>query len=141
MIQPNELRIGNMVLVGDKTVQINDFMAQRGINWIYDEDGTPEYIFKELEPIPLTEEWLVRMGFVKRLEYWEPFVGDAKGAWFVRDDLFITILKVNGKVYRAIATNGDEFGYVDGPELTSVHQLQNLYFALTGEELTIKEPA
>jgi len=45
------------------------------------------------------------------------------------NDCFMIIERVNGLFY------------VDAPnnELKHVHQLQNIYFSLTGEELTIKE--
>lgn len=138
-IQPNELRIGNLVYASWKTGLIVPIKEIREFKIIVDDDEWSCLKYDEIDPIPLTPEWLEKCGFEKRLEYWEPFVGDAKGAWFNMNGIFIVVLKSNGKIYRAIATNGDEFGYVDGPEIKSVHQLQNVIFALTGQELDIKE--
>jgi hypothetical protein len=140
MIKANELRIGNRLwplrVLDPENIPLMGYEISAG-----------HIAYSEVElnndwgAIPLTTERLESMGFEMRLKYWEPFVGDAKGAWYHRGDLFLVVLKSSGKVYRAIATNGDEFGYVDGPEIVSLHQLQNLYFALNGEELTVKEMA
>lgn len=63
-------------------------------------------------PIPLTEEWLVKFGF-------KPLVKD----WQIKGLIIHT--RERGFVVRKSM-----------PILQSVHQLQNIYFALTGEELT-----
>lgn len=62
------------------------------------------------EPIPLTKEWLVKFGFK-----------DGKRGWF-----------------KTGARNSKFNLYMYG-RCDYVHQLQNLYFAITREELTIKE--
>ena len=85
------------------------------------------YPYKEVEPIPLTEEWLMRFGFDKVLPrndkmYYrlnDDFVIEENNVFLLGDDAF-EMLKLRRKI-------------------KYVHQLQNLYFALTGEELTIKE--
>jgi hypothetical protein len=74
------------------------------------------------EPIPLTEEWLLKFGFGKN-----------------DNNQFILM---EGSV--DILFNKDLNGWTcDGINFSinmteHVHQLQNLYFALTGEELEIK---
>ena len=76
-----------------------------------------ESIENDCEPIPLTEDWLCKFGFEKDSFYWS------------LKDLSIDFEK-NGYSY-VIGSGATGFKYV--------HQLQNLYFALTGEELTIKK--
>ena len=78
-----------------------------------------------VEPIPLTKEWLLKFGFKYKEMYYESEYLTAL------NDCFIVVERVTG------------FFYVDAPnnEIKYVHQLQNLYFALTGEELEIKENA
>ena len=69
----------------------------------------------EYKPIPLTEEWLFKFGFEKAYEtcyQYKDFILNDK---FIMMDIDITI------------------------QLKYVHQLQNLYHALTDEELTIKD--
>ena len=69
-------------------------------------------------PIELTEEWLLKFGFEKDNE--------------------LNFVKFSFKVHFWSNYNSYMYGWVGGNiELKYVHQLQNLYFALTGEELTI----
>lgn len=84
------------------------------------------------KPIPLTEEWLVRFGF--KLE---------KSGWFVlkRGSKKTNDLKIFhfGNMYcdEKFNTKG---GFSSGHMMIEyIHQLQNLYFALTGHELEYKE--
>ena len=70
------------------------------------------------KPIQLTEDWLVRFGFDK---------GDFND--FYLADFMVELENEN------VWYLGDPIPSVD---VNQVHQLQNIYFALTGEELTIK---
>jgi hypothetical protein len=70
------------------------------------------------KPIPLTEEWLLKFGFEK------------EEGWFKKKRLLLFNIR---NMY--FTTPSRDIVSVD---VTTVHQLQNLYFALTGEELTIK---
>lgn len=87
------------------------------------------------EPIPLTEEWLIKLGFEKTLIKFN-------------DNSVLEALLFNGFV---VQKNSMYQGWIvsrkqiDQPfkihylnSILYVHQLQNLYFALTGEELIIK---
>lgn len=84
------------------------------------------------QPIPLTEEWLLKFGFVKEVEY-------KKKINFSRFHLF----QINAS--NSYNDNENEFKVnfyqskqcVELCRIKHVHQLQNLYFALTGEELTL----
>jgi hypothetical protein len=83
---------------------------------------------KDLDPIPLNEEWLLKMGFEKSNTF-SPISYKKrrhKAAFWIRkwktEDYF----------------RFDRY-YSNAPIVKYVHQLQNLYFALTGEELTINE--
>ena len=68
-----------------------------------------------LLPIPLTEEWLLRFGF------------EQKTSSFVIYPVSIKRQTKNAFFYSPTSLH-----------LKYVHQLQNLYFALTGEELVLK---
>jgi hypothetical protein len=78
-----------------------------------------------IEPIPLTEDWLLRFGFDKKIV-------DAEQNFYQVNEM----VDIDDKVYWKFYRNNEGLS-----KLQYVHQLQNLYFALTGEELTIKEPA
>jgi hypothetical protein len=85
----------------------------------YDFEDTGGY-----EPIPLTEEWLVKFGLKGRKDFVYNYNGFGVQ---IRDGIFYGAFKDLGNVI-----------YHSTVEVKSVHQLQNLYFALTGEELIIK---
>lgn len=79
-----------------------------------------------IEPIPLTEKWLVKFGFEKTDEY------DAKHE----------VLKLRGFAdyslkHKLLEIVGQYPWY--NIKIEHVHELQNLYFALTGNELKLKE--
>jgi len=98
--------------------------------WVKFENGDGSIIEDEeclLEPIPLTEEWLVRAGFSSS------FSSDPQN--FPASKKF----ELNGfKIHQPIE-DVEQFIFEpivdDCIELKSVHQLQNLTFALTGQEL------
>jgi hypothetical protein len=78
----------------------------------------------DIEPIPLTEEWLLKLGIHK--------IGcDNEG-----DDLFATKLNTPADEVWLNRIEGDFYLQEYGKKIKYVHQLQNLYFALTNEELT-----
>lgn len=79
----------------------------------------------DLRPIPLTTEWLERFDIQYYQGEWffatpnmTPYLEQYKGFWSVyAEQCSVVLLAI----------------------IQYVHQLQNLYHALTGEELTIKE--
>jgi hypothetical protein len=82
---------------------------------------------EKFEPIPLTEEWLLKFGFeaTKEANYINvDFSQYSIGDFMVED---------NGACYWDFETLGNDL-YIE-----TVHQLQNLYHALTGNELTISK--
>ena len=77
-------------------------------------------------PIPLTEEWLIRFGF-------KSMPSKAMTVSFDKNKLQIVL--AGNFMYKEGRTYFNSWCINDWqPEY--VHQLQNLYFALTGEELT-----
>ena len=109
MIKANELRIGNYVKA---VIDITDGFKTGDlveITCICDDAN-------DFEPIPLTEEWLLKFGFEKT------------GSFYSKNNLEFY---VNGN--SDVRFHMDDYRHI---VLNYVHQLQNLYFALTGEELT-----
>jgi hypothetical protein len=113
-----ELRIGNLVKNG-----LGEFIIiKNNIN----ERNTGGYILKTLEPIPITEEWLIRFKFKTQ----------ADGFLYKNLKRKGTRLEVNMKKKLICMTrNGIPMDVVHLQYIKQVHQLQNLYFALTGCEL------
>lgn len=85
-----------------------------------------EDAFGYIEGIPLTSEWLGRCGFV----------ADRNG-WHIPDKQF----SLTDKFYPCWLDRmlwPQDIADFKQLSLEHVHQLQNLYFALTGEELNVK---
>lgn len=111
-----ELRIDNLVFNKHKEVHrftFMDFMNFRHPNM----GGNYGFYF-----IPLTDEWLLKFGFNSNGKVWE--IDSINGIVF-------EIEYVSDCYY--LHTQG-EWGYQG---FSYVHQLQNLYFALTGQELEL----
>ena len=63
-MKANELRIGNFVATeGIDFVEVSKIDADFGICYKIPQEFGQFYPYKEVEPIPLTEEWLMRFGF------------------------------------------------------------------------------
>lgn len=114
-MKASELRIGNLVKV--PTTDGSDVFTQiEPSNYCH--EWNSEISIESYNPIPLTEEWLVKFGFVKT------------------EDIFKNIYH---SIEKFQMENINYFVGITETKLLYVHQLQNLYFALTGEELTLKE--
>lgn len=124
MIQEQELRIGNKVLYNGEIDEVYSIFHINGQMQPYrvllqggrDKDG---FCLLDIHPISLTSEILEKCAFKNGGSYW------------ILNDVII----YDGELY------GDftyKYNYAD-KEIKYLHQLQNLYFALTGEEL-VYEP-
>jgi hypothetical protein len=120
-MKANELRIGSLVYITDTSTQL--FYKQETQinihNLMYLCGETKEPFEFEIEPIPLTEDWLLKLGFKQvpkiKSEYYKHGISfDVKdNTCFIETD-----------------STPEYFNHIK-----HVHQLQNLYFALTNEEL------
>lgn len=151
-MKASELRIGNLVTVDNPIYhpKLKGIALQvTGLNQRPDMSGNPSYsislehinqkpytyyenysqLVEFINPIPLSEDWLLKAGFEK------------DGHGYHMEDIYSLSISVTRKgeflpcwLDRPLTPyNSDKFR-----EVKYVHQLQNLYFALTGEELTFK---
>jgi hypothetical protein len=118
MIKANELRIGNIVERNGLNVRVTSIGAKDSMT----DGGYSE--LKNIEPIKLTPEILEKADFVggyenyydhKKLEGLQIQI-DENGCWLLND----------------------EFTQYYGKPFKYLHQLQNLFYSLTGEELNIE---
>lgn len=136
MIQANELRIGNWVKRYDGVdIQVSN-IGKVGLGLDIGPKGMPIYLeWSKFEPIPLTTEILGKCGFEKQGGTWF-FIEYFTDCMEAAEKCGVTINLTTGRCF--IFQNDEEEG-ADGAYLKHriehLHQLQNLYFALTGEEL------
>ncbi len=110
-MKPNELRIGNFVMDGEEVTEVDMIWSSDSIY--------------ELTPIPLTIELLKKAGF----KYYEA------GIMWLK-------YKSNPRFLTARTTNG-QLKYISRSSFKTrnikhLHELQNYFFILTGEELNIE---
>ena len=117
-MEARELRIGNVTEQG----VIKSFY-ENGVHFGFGKCA----IFSQLNPIPLTEEWLLRFGF----EY------DRDNLMILRKDVFEFYFDKVDKDGVNLYVKWE--GIFLCGNIKYVHTLQNLYFALTGEELKLKD--
>ena len=125
MIQNNELRIGNLVKWYDvsKVLELHSEKNKFDNVYIECEESFEWTEYNKLEPIPLTEKWLLKFRFEKSKRF---ELGELKPCYVIFS--LAVMIRHNSFFVDWIGGN---------TELKYVHQLQNLYFALTGAELTV----
>ena len=121
-MKANELRLGNYVIEDKKISRITGIDDETRIST--DLGFFPYTFIEEINPVPLTEEWLEKFGFEK--------IGtNYQYKWF--------LLHGNNKTGTVdFLLNEPYSGKYNATVLKHVHQLQNLFWCLTGQELTIK---
>jgi len=126
-MRASELRIGNFVY-RNNTQRVVEEIHNSSLK--VNNDNTL-WNLKKFKPVPLTEEWLEKFWFKVTKG---KFIDETYAILNTKDVIFEYWL--DGDMY----INGmtEESLFVP-KEIKHVHQLQNLYFALTGEELKIKD--
>jgi hypothetical protein len=108
-MKASELRIGNYINIHNTItcMELNDFHFSSSF----------------IEPVPLTEEWLSKLGFEKKYSNYIIKAGD-----------YFHSIKKDGKKWIYSYDESDACCY-ELRRIKYVHQLQNLYFALNDKEL------
>ena len=124
MIKATELRIGNLIYIGGDYEPIYRLGNKRFWSLLGDKVSNKDgFRYKYAQPIPITEDWLLKFGFENE--------GNKK---------FTISSKSHTYLY---STHSNSFYNIDGfacnisDSVIYVHQLQNLYYALTQTELEI----
>jgi hypothetical protein len=126
LISENDFRVGNLFYGNYETEEnekIHSVICKiLGYDpfdshfWVENKEGIEE--FCSFQKIPITEEWILKLGFIKD-EILEFYRNDKSNSTIIIDYDFICLL-----------------GY-SHVKIKYVHQLQNLYYALTQRELTV----
>lgn len=133
-MKANEIRIGNIFLHTNENGTFNVVVKEvleSGINTHFN-NGTWFIGLDNIRPIPLTEEILIKAGFER----------GGYNLVEVTHPKYPRLFFVLGEEFKSIWWNYNISGTFkecepSQIEITYLHQLQNLIFALTGEEIKI----
>ena len=127
-IQENELRIGNYVnkiTTSDNDADLTIVNALDIFNVSADLDF--------YEPIPLTEEWLLKFGFEKK-KWVSELPNSIECFYFEKNGIIVYLLKYCFEI--EIITKAGQFNTFKS--WNYVHQLQNIFYCFCGTEITIQ---
>ena len=132
MIQANELRKGSWVKRNDSNVCVTQILWNR-VEVVRDKNGKKKYYecpFEDLAPIELTPESMSGFGFIKH-ELFPHLNVFYHSKYYMTINIIANTYEVSfGLIAESIAMVYQKNMYL--------HQLQNLFFSLTNEELTIE---
>lgn len=131
IMKASEFRIGNIVdcfgeceiiSITEKKIKVKRTSEERTLT------ETVPLSSLSLNPIELTEEWLMKLGACKICGFIYFSIPSLESELYfdLVDDKIINTPRLMGPFSNIIIN-----------EVKHVHQLQNLYFTLTGEELTV----
>ena len=150
MLKAIELRIGNLIKIGGNTLDTYQTFTPTKVtlailNEIAGENKErPDAELSVFQPIPITEEWLMKAGFEEKQinnGFIKQYFHDCTPPKYRNNyGLFFRFGEMRNESYKM-------YWYASDPVNSSmhsfpcryVHQLQNLYFAITGQELTFKK--
>ena len=127
-MKANELRIGNYVEYNG-IIETCYSIRQSGVDFNRGKTNkgniTQSYVWDAIQPIPITEQWLIDFGFEKRERFYNIPIKNKGILWVYLEREFCEL--------------GTRCGYSFAEiDCKHIHQLQNLHFALTGTELSKK---
>lgn len=125
MIKANELRIGNLINHKSFQIRIEAITSEMCSVSGLEQNRFSALMLDKINPIPLTEEWLLKFGFEKKSDgRFNNYVINAG----LRKET--NLIQLDDKKYCF------EHCKFSIHVIDYVHQLQNLIYAITGEELT-----
>ncbi len=127
-MKAQELRIGNWVrgVYNKQPFQVYPMWFKQ-----LPTDKDHNLIVNNWEPIPLTEQWLIDFGFEKKSWFTKGIVIEC--VYYQLADLIVYLVDDFFEI--EVVTKAGQFNLFK--KWNHVHQLQNLYFALSGEELQL----
>jgi hypothetical protein len=122
----NQVRIGNLVDF-DGRIETVYAIRNSGVDFYRGKTKNgvmmQSYVWEAIKPILLTEEWLNKFGF------------EMKGFYRLKVTSFLELCwKPHNKT---LNIQTEKNGFTEDSKVRYIHELQNLYFALTQRELTV----
>jgi hypothetical protein len=129
-MKASDLRIGNLVDLGNRIAKVTEINHLACV--VVDLEETQDTIedYERVKGIILTEEWLVNLGFMAYIDF------GVKMGTYDKVPLCGFTYSINTNKVMIMHKGNNNSHWLD-IEIKYVHQLQNLYFALTGEELIL----
>ena len=140
-MEAKDLRIGNLIKRNNEVFGVWNLKRKSLELDSVELDRHVKYeTYENIMPLDLSEEWLLKFGFEgNNMDMWKvlPF-GDGVELHVdcVQEGKFVNAVLTKGRVEKGIP--GRDYVYIYLSECQYVHQLQNLFFAITGEELEVK---
>lgn len=132
-MEVKELRLGNYVKFLDSDIYRQVLEIYKNFIGVSSQhkNFSLDVNLKDIEGIPLTEEWLINFGFI----FYDKTISLNYGGESMRYALLKDfILYFHGENGYNLETGWRRTDFC----IKYVHQLQNLYFAITGKELNLK---
>lgn len=155
MIEVKQLRIGSLVQIVNHTEHVKVLELRQNaarVEYIRPDTGQPHISlieYRDLQPIELTYEWLEKLCFESAESVDDEGEVDlTMNMWIDPDndiDVYISLEtgEVEVTLYESIVDEEGELGLRGSHTLSfetlAVHQLQNIFSVIKGQELTVKE--
>jgi hypothetical protein len=130
-MKPQELKIGNLVCYNGEVVKVEQVTKRKiGYHTIPNETRMNYARLCKIEPIPITEKLLTKRIGGDKVTYFISHGNSMLTFKKLDDALWDVLIQVSFPNYREIR----QYVY----NIQYIHQLQNAYYLVTGEELEIK---
>ena len=121
-----QYRIGNLIKYDGRVFEI-DSIAKEFPTLNTEEFGIGVVDWNNIKPIPLTKQLLLKCGFKH-----------VHTGWFEINSFGSEFMHFNVCASGAVSVDNGGDSEIVIADLKFIHQLQNLYFAITGKELELK---
>jgi len=125
-MKANELRINNLISHNGLICTVEIINGELNEIYFLGKDFYYSDKTENLDVIPLTDEWLLKFGFEK----------ESNKSYSTGEEIVYSVYRLDELTYNSIQKNWWFNGVLSNQPIY-VHQLQNLYHALTNEELTL----
>lgn len=138
-MKPQESRIGNLVCYNGKVVKVEQITKRKiGYHTKPNETRMNYARLCEVEPIPITEELLLKIGFKKKRDGYLHY-SDHNDEFSIKFDLGYAFIEYANLCFNPEDVTETNYGSsLEFPNTLHLHTLQNIWHLLTGKELEIK---
>ena len=139
-LKSTDLRIGNYLKRNNKIVKVTG-LSRNEVKYTDNDKGETIYDIMFFQPIELTEEILLNIGFEKgdtapryQRYYWEVYCENGKSLRLSYDFYYDEQRRLNITFRNREGIENEVKKY----EVKYIHELQNAYYCLTSQELEVK---